>query len=161
VKLCFLASPNDQAESIPVTNVKSIKEWREFARQTLLEAEIGCYDALAGFSYPEGEERDWRVEAVHLEVLWHADCMLALLPKGVTTWGVPIEIVMGVTFACGRIAVVGAIPSWVLEGLDRRPPQSTKIKQFKTIKKAVEWLADEEERETGVVSSQSEGERDE
>lgn len=82
-----------------------------------LKHQIGVswvYNPLAAFTVPNGAQRGPGIRAVNTEALKQAGLLVAFLPAGVVTIGVPMEIESAV--AQGKqVVIISDAPSWSLE----------------------------------------------
>lgn len=124
-RMCYVASPIDYG--------KAELEDLDRARRGLQA--VGMFSYFADMAFHTGEATpDHRVRKVHHRALTQADCMLAFLPGGVRSVGVPMEIEQAVA-QCGiPTAVVGPgiDGSWALA----RPG----LFVTDSVTEAVQWL---------------------
>ena len=72
------------------------------------------YNPLAAFTVPNGAQRGPGIRAINTEALKQAGLLVAFLPAGVVTIGVPMEIESAV--AQGKqVVIISDAPSWSLE----------------------------------------------
>lgn len=125
----YLAYPIDQRATNPAGHDKVIG-WVRTAERRLREDEFSWYDPGAAFCM-SGEVTTW-VQDVNQHVLHSADAVLALLPAGVPSVGVPMEVQLA-HLLDKPVAVVHDHLSYTLMGLG--------VPVFTEIKDAVAYLA--------------------
>lgn len=104
----FLARPVDQASPELKEQVRAQAVW------SLLQRGLVTYDAGVAFSVPPGAECGDCIEKVNWQAMWRSNGVLAVLPEGVATIGVPMEIERA-HHAGIPVAVVGPAGSWSLQ----------------------------------------------
>jgi dUTP pyrophosphatase len=137
----YLASPIDQGRTD--TNVTA---WRAEAKERLQCAGFSVFDPSQAFNM-QGEYTNWP-ELVNVVALESSDAVLALLPRGTASIGVPIEIKRALD--CGiPVAVVHDHTSYTLMGLD--------VPVFPDVASAVHWLEQEPAAEVSGYSAKVAG----
>ena len=127
-RLIYLASPIDYADSAEVAILHSE------AQKYLGYVGFVVYDPSYAWDVPSAANVDHRIEQINNHALLSADGVLALLPDGVRSIGVPMEIERAHSnnIPC---CVVGSYTSVSLAGLRN-------LGREHTVENAVDWLAD-------------------
>lgn len=110
-RFLYLAQPIDQAGPN-----QRILSWAAEARRRARDAGIGVYSPARAFEVPEGASVGSYIEKVNHAALSRCSGLLALLPAGVPTIGVPIEIERARQQEI-PVAVITDIASWSLAGM--------------------------------------------
>lgn len=129
-RFVYFARPIDQAGSDPRASA-----WASRALGRLSVAGVGAFRPDRAFHVPEGARPGPYIERVNRAALAESSGLLALLPAGVPSVGVPMEIKAAVALGL-PVAVVTDGPTWSLVdrlGISVFPPSS--------VEAAVEWLA--------------------
>jgi dUTP pyrophosphatase len=113
-RMAYLASPIDQAIAYD-TSISTIKEKVKYL---LLDNGIEVvYDPSEAFRVLSNAKPGDEIQAVNVTAMDLADCVVAVMPSGVPSVGVPIEIATAA--ATGKpVAVLTDTLSWVLAGLE-------------------------------------------
>lgn len=103
--IAFLASPMDYTGD--AGSRVQLDIWRQQAKHRLTRADIMVYDPAGAWAGTVGGILDRRIEIVNNMALGRADLLFALLPPGIHSIGVPMEI---------ERAVTNSIPCFVAGG---------------------------------------------
>lgn len=122
--LIYLASPIDKAS-------EEMAAMRQQATEALMQQGFVVFTPATAFHVPEEAPPDDFISRIDDHALSQSHGILALLPDGVPTLGVPIEIGEAIDLGL-PVAVVGGHYSWSLTG---RP-----INRFHTVRKAAAFL---------------------
>lgn len=125
-RMCYLATPIDQAGG----RVLEIDTFRMEATRRLSDLGWIVYNPARAFAVgPGGIDR--RIEIVNNIALGRSDAVLAYLPQGVASVGVPMEVERALNNS-KAVAVVGDSLSWALE--------HPRIHRVGGWKEAIAWL---------------------
>lgn len=133
-QLVYLAYPIDQAGG---------GDWMEHSGMGLVRAwfherGIGVYDPGAAWTVGAQQTPDRRVQSVNNLALGRADAVVAFLPPGVPTIGVPIEIQKAAQSGI-PVLIIGGGDSWALAGYANYP--WVKIgHEFESVADCLDWL---------------------
>lgn len=127
MKLVYLAAPIDFAD-----NRIDVNTDRRRAIELLRSNDFGVFDPMAAFDVVN-QAPDARVYEINQDALSRCDGVLALLPIGVPSVGVPMEIKHAAEVMRIPVAVVGGGKSWSLAGL-------VGVETHSAIRDAVHWL---------------------
>lgn len=127
MKVGYLATPIDQTGS----HIEELQDMRASARSGLAKAGYWVFDPSLAWR-PSKQQAGEAVQQVNDAAISAADVMLALLPSGIPTVGVPIEIVRAAR--CGiPVALVAPRMPTALIG-------HAGVAQFMTVEAAIGWI---------------------
>lgn len=130
VRIVYLAAPIDQAKA-----GGDLVNMKQNATTWLKQLGIGLYRPDLAFQIPPDLAVGSEITEVNQYAVLQCGGMLALLPAGVPSVGVPMEI--GAARSYGKpVAVVSDAPSWELQrdGIERFPWS------YEGLRRAVNWL---------------------
>lgn len=140
-RFVYLAQPIDQAAYAETDSQVMRATWM------LTHAGFGTYRPAQAWTVPPGVSPDHRVQAVNNVAMGRCDALLALLPQGVPTVGVPMEIERAARGLGIPVAIVGGEGSWALATASKH------VRQFpgssEGVVQAVDWLDQVTEARTG------------
>lgn len=113
-KLLYLSSPIDQVGAGAQDSARRLIGWRGNIKQRATEHGWVIYDPGTAFQVRGSVPPNDRIRKINHRAYTLADAMIALLPPGMPTIGVPTEVERMRGYI--PIAVVGAERSWALAG---------------------------------------------
>lgn len=150
----YVAYPIDHAGTHPSTS--RIRESLEMLRGLVAESRLTMYDPGAAWTVGAMAEVAPLVQEVNNKAIHHSDTILAFVPHGVRSWGVPAEVAMAVQRGMNIAILHDGAVSWAM-------PQGgnvhyVQVEQNNWVKAAVaglDWLV--EHRPPRMKNSSSNG----
>lgn len=132
-KLVYMAMPIDFTEG-------SDRPFVDFAENDLKGSKHAVYRPDRSFTFEKGVEPSGVVQAVNNSAIANAGGMVAFLPKGTPSIGVPMEIQEAIGRGKPVLIVTDHTESWVVAGWATR--QNVEVVEFNAgmIRKGIGWL---------------------
>jgi dUTP pyrophosphatase len=133
--LVYLAYPIDQAQG------GETPQWHRqmgLVRQWLYQRGWGIYDPGSAWMVGSGQAPDRRLQSVNSMALGRSDAVVAFLPPGVPSIGVPMEIQKAAQSGI-PVLVIGGADSWALAGLATMPWVRVG-REFELVDDLLAWL---------------------